>query len=379
MRAASSYADLVSGLRADAPGRIRVRFIGATGNLNSVSMLAFRVHKGLAMLEPRTVESDVLLLPRDTFNVRVPFLHLRKWQQLVAGVDIVVVVKSSLFPGFDAVAPRLKAACRQRNVVLASSPADGVEATGNESRDAFSESIADFVIADSAYHRDLLAQRRDPATVFYIPPATRPASGRSLEVREAVKTVVWENPPHHDPNFKPVKNGDSLEDYREFESRITAFCESHGAKLQTFGVWRDNQTDVEWEDLLLSADVAIECKSIGRRHTRYQLGKPATKLQNYMALGLPSVCDSLPAYVEVGGPAGVLFADSFEAWERQLGRLFSSRALRAEISVASKQAVAHLSVTAIAERYAASFAQMVERRHRVASVEPGPERLAPQT
>jgi hypothetical protein len=379
MSADRPYADLVSSLAAKAPSKVRVRFLGGAGKLNSVSMLASRVHKGLAMLDPRSVESEVLLLPRDTFHVRVPFLHQRRWEPFIAGVDIVVVVKSSLFPGFEIAAPRLRALCRRRNILLVSSPADGVEATGSKARDVFSESIADFVIADSAFHRDLMSERRDPSTVFYIPPATRPVTGRSLEIRESVKTVIWENPPHHDPNFKPIRNGDSLADYRAFEARIAAFCRDHGAELRTFGVWRDDQTDEGWEDLLLSADIAIECKSIGRRYTRYQLSKPATKLQNYMALGMPAVCDSLPAYVEVGKPAGVRFADSIEEWEHQLGQLFKSRETRLEMSIAARQAVAPLSVRAIGERYAACFAQMLDRPGRVGATQPDTGRLAHQT
>ena len=338
---------------------IRVRFIGAEGRLNSVSMLAERVHHGLSLIDAG-VTSEVLLLPPIAFKARLPVLHQKQWEQMIDGVDIAVIVKSSAFFGFDSVAPFLKSLARSRNILLVSSPADGVEAMGEGSRDRFSEEIADFVIADSEYQRALIAAQRDPNTVLYIPPATRPVSGRTLEVRDRVRTVIWENPPHHDPKFKAVKNGETLENYQAFEAHISELCRVNGADLKTFGVWRDVQDDREWEDTLLAADVAIECKSVGRHYTRYQLGKPATKVQNYMALGMPVICDSLPAYREVGGPAGVLFADSFEEWEQQLGKLFASPELRHEMSMAASRALAPLSVQAIAQRYADCFAQMLE-------------------
>jgi hypothetical protein len=346
------------------PPKIRVRFIGSEGKLNSVAMLADRVHNGLSMLDSSAIESEVVLVPRNTFNVHSPFLHRRRWEQLIAGVDIVVFIKSSVFFGFEAAAPTLRAIADVGNVLLVSSPADGVEANGETSRDLFTQQIADFVIANSQFHHDLIAHRRDPATVFCIPPATRPTSGRSLEVRNEVRTVVWENPPHHDPNFKAVRNGANLEQYQEFEDAIRHFCLDNGVELRTFGVWRDEQRDAEWEDLLLDADIAIECKSIGRRYTQYQLSKPATKIQNYMALGMPVVCDSLPAYQLLGEPAGVLFADSIEEWKEQLGKLFIGRELRLQMSRAALDAVASVSVPAIAREYANCFLQMVNAQPR---------------
>jgi glycosyltransferase involved in cell wall biosynthesis len=153
----------------------------------------------------------------------------------------------------------------------------------------------------------------------------------------------------------------SKAEYAKFEATIRGFCEERGADLLTFGYWRDNQDDADWQATLLGADIAIECKALGRRYTEYQLQKPATKLQNYLALGLPVVCDSVPSYIEIGEKASVLFADSIEAWQESLSRLFESRELRAKMSASGRKAVESHGIAANSRNHVTCFEEMLAR------------------
>ena len=340
---------------------VLVRFVGARGRYNSIATQAVRVHEGLCALEDPAVSSDLLLLPRGGLTSRFPGWRAIKtpWSRITRDVDIVVLVKPSLFWGLEPSARSFKAWCERKGVILVSAPADGAAGESRARPDVFSNEIADFVFTISRPQYEELVACRDPATVFQVASATRPSPLAAIEVRDHVRTVVWENPPHHDPCFDPSRNGMERERYCDFERAIADFCEANGAVLLTLSSWRDDRSDADWERLLLSADIAIECKSLERRYTPYQLNKPAVKLQNYLALGLPTVCDSLPSHVEAGGPAGVLFADTLETWRKNLGRLFESKELRAEMSRRARQSVASLSMEAVSRQYVDCFRQML--------------------
>lgn len=206
---------------------------------------------------------------------------------------------------------------------------------------------------------EYLSQQRDAATVFEAGVATRQQRDESIDISDQVKTVVWENPVHHDPRFNPETVALSKEEYAAFERGIREFCEARGAKLVTFAFWRDDQTDDEWQELMLRADIAIECKGLDGRYSDYQLQKPATKLQNYLSLGLPVVCDSLPSYTKLGAPAGVMFANTMEEWFKCLSMLFESRDLRAEMRATALEAVAPISIANVAKFHVESFRQML--------------------
>ena len=344
--------------------RIRIRFIGAEGNYNSVAAHGHRVSQGISALDLPGVTSEVVLIPRKTFSPRPPispFKH-RLWRSLVDGADILVVIKGSVFPGFEAASSDFRSLCHSRNVLLVSSPADGPGSNAGDNRDRFSEEVADYVFPASRAQRAHLVSRRDPSTVFDVGVAARPQQDVSITIRDRVRTVIWENPPHHDPDFNPVTVALSKEQYAAFEQTIRAFCEQRGASLVTFGFWRDHQTDEDWQDLMLTADIAIECKAFNRAHTGYQRQKPPTKLQNYLALGLPVICDSVPAYLELGQPAGVLFADSMEDWLDHLTLLFESPDRRAEMSAAALKAAAPYSIANVARNHVLGFQQMIRRR-----------------
>ena len=342
---------------------VRVRFIGMEGGFNSVATHGHRVSRGINQLGLPGIVSETVLVPRTTFAKYIPFWFSQQntWRELTDGTDIIVLVKASTFDRFDRAARAFKAFCGRRNVILASSPADGPGANAGDVRDIFSEQIADCVFTASGAQYEYLCRHRDPATVFNSGVATRPLMDAAVTTRDRVATVVWENPTHHDPNFNPSRVAFSRDEYAAFEEMIRDFCEQRGASLLTFGYWRDSQDDEEWQATLLSADIAIECKALGRRYTSYQLQKPATKLQNYLALGLPVVCDSVPSYVEVAKDGGVLFADSVEEWKSNLERLFDSPELRAELSEAGRRAVASHSIAAVASDHVNRFKHLLER------------------
>ena len=342
---------------------VRVRFVGVEGGFNSVATHGHRVSRGINQLGIPGIVAETVLVPRSTFASHIPFWlsQQKAWAELTEDTDIIVLVKSSTFDRFHQAARAFKAFCAKRNVILASSPADGPGANAGDVSDTFSEDVADCVFTASNAQYEYLCRHRDHSTVFNSGVATRPLMDAAVTIRDRVQTVVWENPTHHDPNFNPSRVAFSRDEYAAFENTIRDFCEQRGASLLTFGYWRDSQDDEEWQTTLLSADIAIECKALGRRYTNYQLQKPATKLQNYLALGLPVVCDSVPSYVEVGKHGGVLFADSIDEWTDRLGRLFDSRQLRAELSAASRRAVASHSIAAVAADHVACFKKMLGR------------------
>ncbi len=343
-------------------GQLRIRFIGASGNYNTVTTQGHRIHEGISGLGEPGVTSDIVLLPGDFFWSRIPKWHFRfdeTWLALIRDVDIVVIVKCALFRGFDKVASRFKAMCERNNVVLVSSPGDGPGADGRrETTDLLSERIADYVVCISRFQKELFADMRDPSTVMYVGEALRPHDG-TVEIRPEVRKVIWENPPHQDPKFVPARVGIPRTEFIEFETAIRKFCEDRGASLVTLGVWRDQQSDAEWQDALLGADIAIECKSLGKRYSPYQLQKPAIKVQNYLSLGLPVVCDSLPAYVELAKETKLLLADSVDEWKRSLTLLFESAELRAEMSAAGRRAASASSIPAVAKLYVSCFEKML--------------------
>jgi hypothetical protein len=351
--------------RGSQPGeRLRIRFLGAQGNYNSVAVHGHRVSTGINALGLPNVTSEVVLIPRRTFSPGLLFSPLRQrlWRSLIDGADILVLIKASVFPGFESTAAAFRDLCHSRDVILVSSPADGPGSRFGDTRDRFSEEIADYVFPASAAQRDYLNSHRDPATVFDVGVATRPLSDVSIPIREAVRTVVWENPPHYDPDFKPDTLALSKDAYAAFESTVRRFCEERGASLLTFGFWFDQQSDRDWQELMLSADIAIECKAFNRAHTEYQLQKPATKLLNYLSLGLPVICDSVPSYVELGKQAKVLFADNLNDWIQHLERLFESPTLRAEMSAAARETAAPYSIASVSRNHVLSFQKMLKAR-----------------
>jgi len=343
---------------------IHVRFVGAEGKFQSIETQAVRISTYLERAAPGRIESSLTLLPQDHFARkgllrRVP---VKRIEALAEGADVLVIVKSSLFKDFLQAAPHLKASCRARGVVLASNPCDGPGADTGSTSDAFTEQIADYALAVSRMQAEAIAAVRPAGEVLFVGHASRLETRNALEYRDVVRRVIWENAIHHNPRYDARKVGMPREKYQELEDMIRGILREHGAELVFIEAWRETQTYAEWEEMMLSSDIAIECKALGSQYVEYQSQKPAVKVLNYMSLGLPVVCDTLPAYRELGeNGRHLLFADNLDEWRSQLVRLLEDRTLRRRLGEEAKKAAEPFSIENICRRYAEIFERMVER------------------
>lgn len=337
---------------------VAVRFVGAEGGYQSIETQAVRIHASLERWGAGRVKSDLVLLPRDRFRRRGLFRRrpLRALRELAEGIQVLVVVKSSLFHDFLSVARTLRDLCRERGVTLVSNPCDGPGADGGDTRDAFSEEIADWVFALSRMQERALAERRGGRGVFHVGHASRLDSSRRLVPRPEVRRVVWENAVHHNPLYDQRKVGMPKEKYHELEDMLADLLRSRGASLVFIEAWRETQSYEEWEGAMLASDVAIECKALGRSYADYQAQKPAVKVLNYMSLGLPVICDSLPTYRDLGEDGKeLLFADTLEEWRAQMTRLLDDYDLRVRLGEAARKAAEPYRIENVARRYVEFF------------------------
>ena len=91
-----------------------------------------------------------------------------------------------------------------------------------------------------------------------------------------------------------------------------------------------------------------------------QAQKPAVKVLNYMSLGLPVVCDPLPAYKDLGeNEKELLFADTLQEWRSQMKRLLEDRELRVRLGEAARRAAEPFSIQNICKRYLEFFERAV--------------------
>lgn len=345
---------------------VAVRFVGAQGGYQSIETQAVRIHRSLERWGADRVKSHLSLLPQDYFRPRGLFRRppLRAMEELLAGVQVLVIVKWSLFHGFLSVARRLRDLCHARGVALVSNPCDGPGAEGGDTKDAFSEEIADWVFALSRVQEEMLSKSRQGKGVLYVGHASRAEGTRYLVPRPEVRQVVWENPVHHNPRYDQRKVGMPREKYQELEDMLTELLRSRGASLVFIDAWRETQSYEEWERIMLSSDVAIECKALGRQYIDYQAQKPAVKVLNYMSLGLPVICDSLPAYRDLGQDGKeLLFADSLEEWRAQMTRLLDDYELRVRLGEAARKAAEPYRIENVTRRY-------IEFFERIAAHEP---------
>lgn len=346
---------------------IDVRFVGADGKYQSIETQAIRIHGHLSRVGGERLRSRLTLLPQDFFRKRGIFRRppVRDMEGLVRGADVLVLVKSSLFRGFLDVAPLLKELCGREGAVLVSNPCDGPGADGGDTRDVFSEEIADYVLALSRLQKEAIERVRPAAEVFFVGHASRLETSHHLQHRPAVRKVIWENPVHHNPRYDPRKAGMQREKYQELEDALQALLRSRGAELVFIDAWRETQTYEEWERMMLDADIAIECKALGNSYVDYQSQKPAVKVLNYMSLGLPVVCDSLPAYRDLGEEGKeLLFADTLADWQRQVTRLLDDQALRKALGERARQAAEPYSIDNLCRRYMSCFETMLEQSGR---------------
>jgi glycosyltransferase involved in cell wall biosynthesis len=343
---------------------LAVRFIGAEGSYQSIETQAVRIHRSLERVGADRVKSLLSLLPQDFFKRRGLFrrLPVRAMEDLLEGVDILVVVKSSLFREFVGTAPVFRDLCRRRGTVLVSNPCDGPGADGGDTADVFSETIADHVFALSRTQKEAIARKRPEEDITLIGHASRLERPIAIDYRDPVRKVVWENAVHHNPRFDPRKAGMAREKYQELEDMLAATLRARGAELVFIDAWRETQTYEEWERILLDADIAVECKALGNVYVDYQSQKPAVKVLNYMALGLPVICDSLPAYRDLGaGGRDLLFADTVEEWRSAITRLLDDRKLRVSLGTNARKAAEPYGIESICGRYLDCFERLSAR------------------
>jgi hypothetical protein len=343
---------------------VHVRFVGADGAYQSIETQAIRIHKSLERWGGERVKSQLSLLPQDYFRRRGLFRRAprREIEALLRGVSVLVVVKSSLFRGILEVAPLLASLCRERGIILCSNPCDGPGADSGDTTDVFSEQIADHVFTLSRLQHEALAKTRSPESVFFIGHASRIEGSPRVEPRDKVRKVIWENAVHHNPRYDPRKAGMPRAKYQELEDSIRSILAPQGASLVFIDAWRETQSYEDWERMMLDSDIAIECKALGGQYVDYQAQKPAVKVLNYMSVGLPVICDSLPAYRDLGADGKeLLFADTLDAWKAQLSRLLEDRDLRARLGEASRAAAEPYKIENICHRYMEFFERITTR------------------
>jgi glycosyltransferase involved in cell wall biosynthesis len=205
-----------------------------------------------------------------------------------------------------------------------------------------------------------MVKLRPAEEVLLVAHASRLQTAAHLQPRPAVRKVLWENAIHHNPRYDPRKVGMPRERYQELEGTITELLRERGAELLFIDAWRETQTYAEWERTVLDADIAIECKALGGQYIDYQSQKPAVKVLNYMSLGLPVVCDSLPAYRDLGQEGKeLLFADTLEQWRTQLARLLDDFDLRVRLGEGARKVAEPYSIDNVCARYIGFFERIV--------------------
>jgi hypothetical protein len=323
-----------------------------------------RIHKSLERWGGSRVKSHLSLLHQDFFKRRGLFRQapLKDMEGLLEGMHIIIVVKSSLFRSFLAVAQRFKEMLHQRGGVLVSNPCDGPAADTGDTTDVFSEETADYVLAVSRLQKEALCVLRPADEILLVAHASRLETSRRLDPRKTVRKVIWENPIHHNPRFDPRKVGMPREKYQEAEDALKKILSERGAQLVFIDAWRETQSYEEWEKMMLDSDIAIELKALGNQYVDYQAQKPAVKVLNYMSLGLPVICDSLPAYRDLGEDGKeLLFADSLDQWRSQLTRLLDDAELRMRLGEAARKAAAPHSIENVTRRYMDFFEIMLRQ------------------
>ncbi|MBI4600428.1 MAG: glycosyltransferase family 1 protein [Planctomycetes bacterium] len=343
---------------------IRVHFVGAQGKYQSIETQAVRIHGTLERIGGDRASSRLSLLPQDAFRPRGLFRRapLREMEGLVQDADILVVVKSSLFRDFLKAAGALRRLCEERGARLLSNPCDGPGADTGDTADVFTEEVAHYALALSRAQAEAIARKRPAGEVLLVGHASRLESSNRLVPRDRVRKVVWENAIHRNPRYDARKVGMPRERFQELEDAIRGVLADRGAELVFIDAWRETQSYEEWERTMLDADIAIECKALGGQYVDYQSQKPAVKVLNYMSLGLPVLCDSLPAYRELGEDGKeLLFADTIEDWKRQLTRLLDDCGLRFRLGEAAREAAGPHSIEAVVRRYMDCFERIAAR------------------
>ena len=337
---------------------IKVRFVSVSLRLPTVETQAIRIYHELNRLFPDEIGAEISLLSTRFFSPeRDQEQQHHEIAGLVRDMDVVVLVKHSLFQDFAHCAALLREICSTEGTVLVAHPCDGPGADGGEMMDAFTKQLADYVLTVSSIQaRDFKAERAANEIILLDHASRIEGDPPPVTIREQVKQVVWENPVHHNPGQAKRTLGGELAEFVKLESVIQEVCQRNGVQLTLIKAWTPPQKYPQWEQAMRDADIAIECKALHKNHGSYQAQKSAVKVINYLALGLPVVCDSLPSYRELGKDGQVMmFADTLQQWEQQLTRLFTDFALRQRLSAAGLQVARRFHIDNVCAQYLAFF------------------------
>ena len=337
---------------------IRVHFLAPQIPLPSIETQAIRLHRGLCEFQPDRIQAEITFLPPGA-TAETLASETAGW---MPAADILVVVKHHLFENFERASRDLVRAAREHGTLIVSHPCDGVEKGTSSGFGEFTATQSDAVLVLSTAQHEALRRVRAAGDIYQLGHASR-VEGHVARcpVGERVENVIWENPVHYNP--VEIPDPERRKPYRELENLIRGISERHGARLTIVSAWYPPQPYENWLQTLSTADIAVECKALDRTHAPAQSQKPAVKVLNYLSLGLPVVCDSLPAYRELGeDDQQLLFADTLEEWERQLTRLMEDRALRERLSRSGYQVAQSHRIENVCADLADIFQALVEKR-----------------
>lgn len=322
--------------------RIKVLFLSASLNNPSVYEQAVRICNGIKKLQ-EDIQPELLLIEDN----ECPKFTTQWWVNSCRKFDLIVVVKHTLVPSFIKYANIFYNICKQAGTIVVSNPVDG---QFNFMEDPFTNRIADYVFTISRYQQEAISNIREKKTVYYVGHAVRTNFEAQIKYRKEVMKVIWENPVHYYPKFPAWLKIP----YIELENLIKKICEKHDIEFIPWLTYDVSYSD--WLKFLLQADIAIECKALNKTHSEEQLRKPPTKVQNYLSVGLPVICDSTPAYLHIGKVGkDLLIADTLEEWERNLKLLICNDSLRYSLGRNGREVVKQRTLENICKKYIEIF------------------------
>ena len=257
------------------------------------------------------------------------------------GYDIVVIVKH-----FDIASPGLLRSFRARGIRLVYSIVDNPAGCLRSYLDEpwFLASI-DGLILSSPLQADEL-DSVDPIRSAIPPPVIGQRHKEAYAARGPVR-VVWEGMVEN-LGFMERVNPIVHQVARDSRKQLELIYYSNVPRRADRGVQYVPWKLSRWEQRLVGADVAIVIKP---PEDPIQRRKPPTKVQNYMAAGLPVVCTPSEAdrLVVEDGRTG-FFAHSEDEWYHRLRALVEDAGLRERVGRAARESVL---ATANLERVAA--------------------------
>jgi len=264
-------------------------------------------------------------------------------EDLIGNPDYLIVVKPTLIKNFPSFRKELINYCRENDIITISNPVDG---SMEYPVDIFSIFYSDYVISISKEQYKYVSTWRKEKNIIFVGNAPRKNLGVQIRYRDVPRKVIWENPVHYRPTFP-----DELkEPYKRLENLLEKECLKRECEFEP---WLSYGTEVDkWTKKMLSADIAIECKALRENYSIQQRLKPPTKVQNYMSVGLPVICDPIPSYKNLGkNGEHLLLADKISRWKENIQVLLENENMRKEIGRAARKKVLNYTIKDVVEKY----------------------------